>query len=71
MRTHLLKKIVLAILFSIVSVFASRMYKELREAVYQFEIKGNFMDAQDQLPRISLEGDEEDRSNAFFILGNV
>lgn len=71
MRTHLLKKIVLAILFSIVSVFASRMYKELREAVYQFEIKGNFMDAQDQLSRISLEGDEEDRSNAFFLLGKI
>lgn len=50
---------------------SSRMDKELYEAVYQFEIKGNFADAQDQLSRISIEGDDEDKSKAFFLLGKI
>lgn len=51
--------------------FSSRMDKELYEAVYQFEIKGNFTDAQDLLSRISIEGDDEDKSKAFFLLGKI
>ncbi|MBP5248260.1 MAG: hypothetical protein J6Z31_10470 [Fibrobacter sp.] len=47
------------------------MDMELYEAVYQFELKGNFADAQDLLSRISLEGDEEDKSKAFFLLGKI
>lgn len=57
------------ILFS--EAFSSRMDKELYEAVYQFEIKGNFAEAQDMLSRISIEGDDEDRSKAFFLLGKI
>lgn len=47
------------------------MEKELYEAIYEFEIKGNFSDAQDMLARISLEGDAEDKSEAFFLLGKI
>ena len=53
------------------AAFCSRMDKELYEAVYQFEIKGNFTDALDLLSRVSLEGDEEDKSKAFFLLGKI
>ncbi len=51
--------------------FSSHMGKELYEAVYQFEIKGNFAEAQDMLSRISIEGDDEDKSKAFFLLGKI
>ena len=51
--------------------FASRMDIELYEAVYQFELKGNFAEAQDMLSRISIEGDDEDKSKAFFLLGKI
>jgi len=44
---------------------------ELYEAVYQFELKGNFAEAQDLLSRVSLEGDDEDKSKAFFLLGKI
>lgn len=57
------------LLFS--AALSSRMDKELYEAVYQYEIKGNFADAQDQLSRISIEGDEEDKGKAFFLLGKI
>lgn len=49
----------------------ARMDKELYEAVYQFEVKGNFYEAQDMLSRISIEGDEEDKAKAFFLLGKI
>ncbi len=47
------------------------MAREIYEAIYQFELKGNFADAQDQLSRVSLEGDDEDKSKAFFLLGKM
>lgn len=53
------------------AALASRMDLELYEAIYQFELKGNFADAQDLLSRISLEGDDEDKSKAFFLLGKI
>lgn len=58
-------------LLCVSEAFSSRMGKELYEAVYQFEIKGNFAEAQDMLSRVSIEGDDEDKSKAFFLLGKI
>ena len=70
----ILSKVPLLALFAgllFTGAFALRMDKELYEAVYQFELKGNFADAQDMLSRISIEGDDEDKSRAFFLLGKI
>lgn len=47
------------------------MDKELLKAVYEFEIKGNFAEAEDMLSKISLEGDAAEKSEAFFLLGKI
>lgn len=47
------------------------MDKQLQKAVYEFEIKGNFAEAEDMLSKISLEGDAAEKSEAFFLLGKI
>lgn len=57
--------------FALSPVAFAHMDKELYEAVYEFEVKGNFYEAQDLLSRITVEGDEEDKTKAYFLLGKI
>ncbi len=51
--------------------WASKMASSIDEAAYLFEFKGQFEEAISLLEKISVEGDEDDKSEAYFLLGKI
>lgn len=60
---------VILLFFSNVS--AAKMEANIHEAVYLFEMKGNFANAISILEKVAKEGDDRDKEQAFFYLGKI
>lgn len=51
--------------------WSSKMASSINEATYLFELKGEFEEAISLLEKISVEGDDEDKAEAYFLLGKI
>ncbi|MCF0225424.1 MAG: hypothetical protein HUK20_14250 [Fibrobacter sp.] len=53
------------------ATFAEKMESSIQEAIYLFEMKGNFSEATSILEKVAKEGDESDKGKAYFYLGKI
>ncbi len=53
------------------TAFAEKMESTIQEAIYLFEMKGDFSGAVSLLEKVAQNGDENDKGKAFFYLGKI
>lgn len=71
LHTSQFMKVLASVLLCLGSVFAGKMDASIQEALYLFEMKGDYANATSLLERISKEGDQSDKEQAFFYLGKI
>lgn len=59
------------ILLCLGNTFASKMDSSIQEAVYLFEMKGDFANATSLLEKVAKDGDQNDKEQAYFYLGKI
>lgn len=51
--------------------YAGKMENQIQEAIYMFEMKGEFSEAISTLEKVAAQGDQEDKETAYFYLGKI
>lgn len=69
--THQGNFVLVGILLCLNIAFASKMESSIQEAVYLFEMKGDFSTATSLLEKVAKEGDQSDKEQAYFYLGKI
>lgn len=67
---HIMLMLPIILLF-ISNSSAAKMEANIQEAIYLFEMKGNFSSAISILEKVAKDGDEKDKEQAYFYLGKI
>lgn len=59
------------VLLCLGTALASKMDASIQEAIYLFEMKGDFVNATSLLEKVAKDGDQNDKEQAYFYLGKI